>query len=144
MDDATLWWVLAGLLVAAELATGTFFLLMLALAAAAGALAAHAGAAFSTQLVTAGLCALLTVGGWAWARLRRRAASPQTNPDVVLDVGQTVQVSAWQPDGTAQVHYRGAQWLAVPSSAHGERHPGPHRIRAIQGNRLVIEPVDHP
>ena len=142
MDDATRWWVLAGLLVAAELLSGTFFVLMLALAAAAGALAAHAGLTFSAQLAAAGLCALLTVGGWAWVRLRRRARSSQSNPDVVLDVGQTVQVSAWQPDGTAQVHYRGAQWLAVASSAPGERRPGPHRIRAVQGNRLVIEPVD--
>lgn len=142
MDDATLWWVLAGLLVAAELASGTFFLLMLALAAAAGALAVYAGLAFSGQLLAAGLCALLTVGGWAGVRLRRRAPSSQANPDVVLDVGQTVQVPLWQPDGTAQVRYRGADWLAVASGSHGERHPGPHRIRAVQGNRLVIEPVD--
>ncbi|MFN3611870.1 NfeD family protein [Tepidimonas sp.] len=143
MDDATLWWVLAGLLVAAELASGTFFLLMLALGAAAGALAVYAGLAFSGQMVAAGLCALLTVGGWAWVRLRRRA-SPETDAGVVLDVGQTVQVQGWQPDGTAQVHYRGAQWLAVASSPHGDPRPGPHRICAVQGNRLVIEPVDHP
>lgn len=70
--------------------------------------------------------------------------APQANPDVVLDVGQTVQVPAWQPDGTALVRYRGADWLAVASGPHGQRRPGPHRIRAVQGNRLVIEPVDHP
>ena len=144
MDDATLWWVLTGLLVTAELLTGTFFVLMLALAAAAGALAAYAGLAFSSQLLVASLCALLSVGGWSWVRLRRRATSPQANPDVVLDIGQTVQVQGWQPDGTTQVRYRGAQWLAVASTARGERRPGPHRIRAVQGNRLVIEPVDHP
>ncbi|MDM7456355.1 MAG: NfeD family protein [Tepidimonas sp.] len=142
MDDATLWWVLTGLLLATELLSGTFFVLMLALAAAAGALAAHAGMVFSAQLLVAGLCALLTVGGWAWLRLQRRSASAQVNPDVVLDVGQTVQVQDWQPDGTAQVRYRGAQWLAVISTAHGDRRPGPHRICAVQGNRLVIEPLD--
>jgi len=41
-NGSTLWWVIAGTLVALELATGTFYLLMLALGAAAGALAAVA------------------------------------------------------------------------------------------------------
>lgn len=31
MSDATIWWVLTGVLVALELATGTFYLLMLGL-----------------------------------------------------------------------------------------------------------------
>ena len=40
---ATFWWVLAGAAVAVELATGTFYLLMIALGLAAGAIAAHLG-----------------------------------------------------------------------------------------------------
>ncbi|MES6050819.1 hypothetical protein U6S05_12095, partial [Cutibacterium acnes] len=70
MADSTVWWLLAGVAVAAELTSGTFFLLMLALGAAAGALAAHAGLGLSGQLVTAAL-----VGGGAvavWMRWRRR------------------------------------------------------------------------
>ena len=43
LDAPSLWWLTVGALVAAELATGTFYLLMLALGAAAGAMAAHAG-----------------------------------------------------------------------------------------------------
>ena len=39
---STWWWIVAGVLVAAELATGTFYLLMVAIGCAAGALAAHA------------------------------------------------------------------------------------------------------
>ncbi|MBA3625982.1 MAG: NfeD family protein, partial [Methylibium sp.] len=35
---ATLWWIAAGVLIAAELATGTFYLLLLALGATAAAL----------------------------------------------------------------------------------------------------------
>ena len=38
MDHSTAWWLLVGLLVIAELLTGTFYLLMLALGAIAGAL----------------------------------------------------------------------------------------------------------
>ena len=41
LSPATFWWVLAGVLVAAELATGTFYLLMIALGAAAAAIGAH-------------------------------------------------------------------------------------------------------
>jgi membrane protein implicated in regulation of membrane protease activity len=36
---ATVWWVVTGVLVAVELATGSFYLLMLALGAAAAAIA---------------------------------------------------------------------------------------------------------
>ena len=43
MTEATIWWLLAGGAVVAELLTGTFFLLMIGSAMAAGALAAHAG-----------------------------------------------------------------------------------------------------
>ena len=37
MSHATIWWILTGSLVIAELLTGTFYLLMLAIGAAAGA-----------------------------------------------------------------------------------------------------------
>ena len=43
MEDSTLWWLAAGAAVIVELLTGTFYLLMLTLGLAAGALAAHAG-----------------------------------------------------------------------------------------------------
>ena len=41
LQDSTLWWLLAGSLVAVELVTGTFYLLALAVGAVAGAIAAH-------------------------------------------------------------------------------------------------------
>jgi len=40
---APVWWIATGVLIAVELATGTFYLLMLAVGAAAGAMAAHLG-----------------------------------------------------------------------------------------------------
>jgi membrane protein implicated in regulation of membrane protease activity len=52
-DASTWWWILAGMAVIAELLTGTFYLLMLALGLSAGALAAHAGAGVAGQLVAA-------------------------------------------------------------------------------------------
>src|SRR5260364_49174 len=51
--QAVIWWVFAAALVIAELLSGTFYLLMLALAAVAGGVAALAGAALTVQLFTA-------------------------------------------------------------------------------------------
>jgi membrane protein implicated in regulation of membrane protease activity len=56
------------------------------------------------------------------------------------DVGETVQVSTWNADGTATVRYRGANWtvVAAPGSGHGH---GAHRVREVVGNRLVVEKI---
>lgn len=141
MADSTVWWLLTGAAVAVELVTGTFYLLMLAIGLAAGALAAHAGAGTAAQLVTAAL-----VGGGAVAALyvvrQRRPAAPgaAANPDVNLDVGETVVVDAWRPDGTAQVRYRGASWtVAHPPGAAPAA--GLHRVREVVGNRLIVEKI---
>jgi membrane protein implicated in regulation of membrane protease activity len=141
MADSTFWWSAAGIAVAVELATGTFYLLMLAIGLAAGALAAHAGASVPAQLAVAAV-----VGGGAVTalRLRRRGqpkpAAAQANPDVNPDIGETVQVEAWQPDGTAVVRYRGANWTVV--AAPGTHHTrGAFRVREVVGNRLVVEKI---
>ena len=52
---ATGWWIAAGMLVAIELLTGTFYLLMLALGCVAAALAAHAGGGTVLQIAVAAL-----------------------------------------------------------------------------------------
>lgn len=141
MAESTLWWLLAGALVALELVTGTFYLLMLALGAAAGALAAHAGAAATTQIVAAALVGLAAVAIWTWQR-RRRPGDPSVRAQrsVNLDVGETVHVAAWQADGTAQVRYRGADWTARLAVA-GPAEPGDYRITELVGNRLLVEKV---
>ncbi|AVS70418.1 hypothetical protein C8247_08245 [Paracidovorax avenae] len=144
MQHSTLWWLMAGAMVAAELVTGTFYLLMLAVGLVAGALAAHAGLPITAQLVAA---ACVGAGGViACHQLRRRrmaAVQPAaSNRDVNLDVGETVQVPAWNPDGTAQVRYRGAQWTVVlrsgPAGA-ATALPGTYRVAEVVGNRLVVD-----
>lgn len=141
MAESTLWWIATGLLVALELTSGTFYLLMLAIGGVAGALAAHAGVPLSMQLSLAS-----TVGGvaaFACYLLRRRRPgdpSPRAERSVNLDVGETVQIDGWGADGTAQVRYRGAQWTAVlrPGS---EPRPGPHRVAELVGSRLLVDPL---
>ena len=137
---STLWWVVAGALVAAELASGTFYLLMLALGAAAGAAAAHLGAAFNIQLVAAALVGGGATALWHFKRFRApRSAPAEANPDVNLDIGQTVRVDAWGADGRALVNYRGASW-SVSFGGAGTPAPGEHTIVAVQGSRLVVAP----
>jgi len=140
MADSTLWWLVTGIVVAAELLTGTFYLLMLAIGLAAGALAAHAGLALTLQIVVAALVGGGAVLGWHLRRGRQPAAQPPgTNRDVNLDIGETVQVEAWQPDGSASVKYRGAQWSAVPAPGRPGGSTGAHRIVEVRGSQLVIE-----
>jgi membrane protein implicated in regulation of membrane protease activity len=139
-SQATSWWIVAGVLVAAELASGTFYLLMLALGAAAAAIAAHLGVSLNGQLLTAALIGGGAVAGWHMKRRAEPAAAPAgANRDVNLDIGETVHVAAWDADGAAQVSYRGANW-AVRYAGNGAPQPGTHVIRAIDGNRLLVEP----
>ncbi len=139
MAESTLWWLATGSLVAVELLTGTFYLLMMALGLAAAALSAHAGLPVTGQWVIASL-----VGGGSvlvWHRYRRGqpTGSPaQSNPDVNLDVGAVVHVDTWQPDGTAAVQYRGAHWdaaLLVGESAE----TGAYVVAEVIGSRLILK-----
>ena len=140
---STVWWLAAGLLVVAELATGTFYLLMLALGAVAGALAAHAGLAPTAQIGSAALLGGAAVVVGHLRRSRQPAAlPPATNPDVNLDIGGTVQVTQWQPDGCARVSYRGSAW-DVRHVGPGQPMPGAHVIRAVEGNHLLLERAPH-
>nr|WP_295080062.1 NfeD family protein [uncultured Roseateles sp.] len=139
MTLPTAWWIAAGLLVAIELGTGSFYLLMLAIGCAAGALAAHLGLGGSAQMVTAA-----AVGGAAvvlWHRKRSQgtnALPANANPDVLMDIGQSVQVKHWHADGSTHVQYRGAEWQAR-YAGQGSPAPGHYTIRAIEGSRLLLD-----
>lgn len=137
MNESTVWWLVTGLLVAAELMSGTFYLLMLAIGAVAAALAAHMGASLTTQLIMAALIGGLAAVLWRQTRLRREMAEPS---QLHLDIGETLHVEAWDDQGTAQVKHRGAAWTAISTPTQAPA-PGLHRIQAIQGNRLVLEKI---
>lgn len=140
-NPATAWWVLAGVLVAVELTSGTFYLLMIALGAAAGAVAAHAGFGLAGQVLAAALVGGGATAAWHVRRARHpRSAPAASNRDVVLDIGETLLVEQWQPDGTARAQYRGASW-AVRYAGGGSPIPGQYRIVALSGNELSVNHV---
>ncbi len=140
MAESTFWWLLAGAAVAVELVTGTFYLLMIALGLVAGALAAHLGLSMVLQMVVAAAVGGGAVAIWHWQREKSPAPLPaNANRDVNLDIGEPVQVDQWNPDGTATVKFRGAQWTAVAANPSEVPAPGYFRIKETLGNRLVIE-----
>ena len=150
LSSPTLWWIAAGVLVVAELTTGTFYLLMVALGCVAGAVAAHLGLSSSLQLTAAALLGGGATFAWHIKRTREpRAAPAESNRDVNLDIGQTVQVPAWNADGSARVQYRGAPWsvrLAQTGMGVGMNvgKPGPHVIVAVRGSELQVAPSAAP
>ena len=139
----TLWWLAAGLLVAAELATGTFYLLMLALGCVAGAASAHLGLGFTTQLISAALLGGGATVAWHLKRSSQpRPLSSDRNRDVNLDIGESLHGAAWNTDGSARVPYRGANWT-VRLAGTGTPTPGPHVIVARHGTELRVKPAHH-
>ncbi len=140
-SNATTWWVVGGILVAVELVTGTFYLLMLAVGAVAAALASHLGVSVSTQLITAALVGGGATLAWHFKRKREPVALPAAqNRDVNLDIGEHVTVDAWTDDSIASVRYRGSQWVARRSPGAPVA-TGLHRVTAVEGNHLVLEPL---
>lgn len=138
IEGPTFWWVLAGTLVALELATGTFYLLMLALGAVAGALVAHGGFNASAQIVASAVLGAAATLVWHVKRARNPQSAPaQSNRDVLLDIGQTLTIDDWSADGTARAQYRGAAW-SVRYAGEGVPAPGSHRIVAVDGNVLSV------
>ena len=139
--SSTVWWVIVGALVAVELATGTFYLLMVALGLAAGAIAAHLGLPTSLQITTAAIVGGGATAVWHWRRMQQPRSGPVAeNRDVNLDIGERVNVTAWAADRTAKVSYRGSTWTArlqpgAPMTS------GEHVVKAVEGNWLVLAPL---
>ena len=127
------WWILAAVLVGVELTSGTFYLLVYGIAAAAAGVAAWLGTGFVVQLLTAGVIAAL--GTLALRHWKRSTTHPEATVQD-MDIGQIVQIESWQ-DNHGQVKYRGALWDAEAESARVDS-TQPLVIRAVKGNTLVL------
>lgn len=143
MDGSTVWWVLAGLVVVAELLTGSLYLLMVALGLAAGAVGAHMGVGLSLQIAAAGIVGSVATAAWHLHHSRNQPTAPKTsaNKDINLDVGETVVVEAWASDGIAQVRFRGANWQASMADDASPTGVGTFRIAEVIGNRLMLTAI---
>jgi membrane protein implicated in regulation of membrane protease activity len=142
MTDWIIWFVIAGVLVMLEMATGTFYLLMIAIGLAAGGLAALTGAGSTLQFITAAVVGAAVTFALRRSRLGKVHKTNSTrDPNVNLDIGQTVAVEEWKSiqegTSTSRVMYRGAMWDIELDSGEIAR-PGLFVIREVRGNRLIV------
>ncbi len=141
MAPSSIWWILAGAVIAVELLSGTFYLLMLSIGLVAAAMAAQLGATTTVQLVVAAVVGGGFVVGWrVYKQKQPSAVHASANRDVNLDVGETVQVDCWNADGTGSVKYRGANW-SVSLAAGATAAAGPCSIVEVVGSRLIVKPL---
>ena len=135
MADYIVWLVAGIALIIAELLTGTFFLLVLGIAAFAGAAVAWSGAGIWAQAIAA---ATIAAVGVVWVHHWRKGSARQQMPS--LDVGQIAVFESWvsADAGHARVTYRDTQWDAqITGPADG--HPGEiFYIVAVDGSTLKI------
>jgi membrane protein implicated in regulation of membrane protease activity len=129
-------WLAAGfVLVIAELVTGTFFLLVLGIAAFAGSATAWFGLGFWVEALCA---ATVAVAGVFWVRQQRKSmAQAEMAP---LDVGQAVTFDAWvsRDQRAARVKYRNTQWDAVVEGEPDLDQGQVLFIHAVDGNTLKV------
>jgi membrane protein implicated in regulation of membrane protease activity len=117
--DISLAWLIAGfILIIVELVTGTFYLLVLGIAALVGAGVGYSSGAFVWQAVAA---AVVAVAGVVWVHRYKQSISPKRMQG--LDFGQPSAFDSWvnRDTGQARVKYRDALWDAqVAGDATGE------------------------
>ncbi len=134
MEAYLLWLIIGIVLIIVEMTTGTFYLLVLGIAALVAAAAAWFGQSFWMQAVISSAVAVAGV-----ILVNRYRSKNTSTVKQSLDIGQSVTLDAWisEADGLARVNYRNAQWEAQVT---GERTPGGKvfYIHAVAGNTLMV------
>lgn len=135
LDPALAWAVLGLTLVVIELLSGTFYLLVLGLAAFGAAAVAWAGQDFALQALVA--AALAAGGCYAVYAYRARNAARQMPP---LDSGQPATFEAWIDERArlARVRYRDAVWEAVVEEGGAPGAGAIVYVTAASGNTLRV------
>ena len=107
MDDYLAWLIAGFVLVIVELVSGSFYLLVLGIAAFAGAAVAYAKLGIAVQAITA---AVVAVAGMGWVRKYRS----RTKGEVMRspDHGQPAPFETWidRDARRARVKHRGVYW----------------------------------
>ena len=136
-------WVLAGLLlVVVELMTGTFYLLILGIAAMIGALIAYLDQPFWMQALIAAIAA---IAGGALVNRYHRAANASSPKDISNDIGEKVTIESWVSEAQrlARVRYRGTIWDAEVTGSDPIAADALLYVVATEGSRLKVSSA-HP
>ncbi len=127
------WFLLALVLLALEMVTGTFYMLVISIALGVGGVAALLGLDLPLQLTFSAVTGII---GTVILR-RAKFGRPNTASSQGLDVGQPVQPLTWRDDGSLRVFYRGAEWDAELESANVPRDQTLY-IKAMRGSILIL------
>lgn len=129
------WFLLAFALLGLEMLSGTFYMIVLSVAAAAAGCVAFYNFSITVQLVVAGVVGIVgtrLLRAWKLKNLRPTSAA-DSNPDI----GQLVHVETWREDGSLRVQHRGSQWDAELDAADTPRDV-PLYIKDQRGSVLIL------
>jgi membrane protein implicated in regulation of membrane protease activity len=135
MEEYLAWAIIGLTLVIVELLTGTFYLLVLGIAAFGAALAAWLGQGFHLQVIVGSAVAVL--GSYFVYAYRAKNAAQQMTP---VDAGQPATFESWVDRGArlARVRYRGASWDAVVQDDAAPEAGATLYVLAASGNTLKV------
>jgi membrane protein implicated in regulation of membrane protease activity len=129
-------WLLIGFgLIIIELLTGTFYLLVLGIAAFGGATVAYFGQSFEIQIIATAVVA--SIGSYLVHAYRVKNAQQQMQS---IDFAQPAKFEAWVDQGArvARVLYRGAPWEAKVQGDGQIESGGTLYILATDRNTLTV------
>jgi len=135
MDAALLWAIVGLALVIVELLSGTFYLLMLGVAAFGAAGAAWLGYDFPAQVAVA---SLIAAGGCYGVHVYREKNRTRQMPPI--DAGMPASFENWidAPARLARVRYRGASWDARVEGLEALEPGTTVYVLATDGNTLKV------
>src|SRR5271154_5488937 len=135
MEEDLIWAILGLALVIVELMSGTFYLLVLGIAAFGAALAAWLGQSFGVQAVVAAVIAALGCYG-----VHVFHAKNTTQRMAEVDAGQPASFENWvdQRARLARVRYRGSSWDALVEGEAAVEAGAPLYVVSTHGNTLKV------
>jgi membrane protein implicated in regulation of membrane protease activity len=135
MEHSLTWAIVGLVLVITELLTGTFYLLMLGIAAFGAALAAWLGFEFGAQAI---VFLIVAAGGCYGVHVYRSRNKGQQMAHI--DAGMPASFESWidAPARLARVRYRGASWDARVEGGEGLEAGATVYVLAAEGNTLKV------
>lgn len=134
-DLFTLWTVAGVGLLIAEMLTGSFVLVFIALGCFAGSLMASAGQPATLQILT--VAAVSVLGAWFLRRPIQKRFLKAINLNA--DIGREIQIDqAIAPHQQTRITYQGTSWMATNLDAEALKQGDRVVIVGIDGNILLI------
>ena len=140
MQPAIAWLIVGLLLVAVELMTGTFYLLIIGIAALIASLIAFLDQPVWMQALVAAIAA---IAGSVLVHRYHREVNATSPKDVSNDVGEMVTIVSWisEPQRLARVRYRGTTWDAEVIGSDPVAADAMLYVIATEGSRLKVSSI---